>query len=135
MNDEEFQALREIDKRIAKKLGYYVAPLSDDDLRSGSGYRFALYTSRGVDLGAVKEEESAWVHADNRASDLNRAFALIKGFDVTLKTTGGNHEMSWSCSLSGWREDIKKAPYVQAHGVTPALAICNAWLAWKEVQA
>jgi hypothetical protein len=129
------QGNRERDRVVGELAGWHIEFQSDIYFLVPPGNSLGtLYV--GGPFNGADTEDAAWVLcAPYYSTSIEAAFSLIADLDVTLKTTGGNHELRWACSLSGWRHDLKKAPYISKHGATAPLAICNAWLAWKEVRA
>lgn len=135
--EKQYQEECAINKAIAIRLGYIVAKLPGDDYRSQT-YPFALYPSyhalkHRVDCGASSTVELAWGHTPSWAGDLNRASELMDGIVFQLHNQWGTSDdwgSKWVCNIMN-SDGYKNSPTAYD---TPALAICNAWLLWKEAQ-
>jgi len=79
-----------------------------------------------VDLEAPYEEgeEAAWKLAPKFATDLNEAISLVG--ELTFQLTHSKLSDTWSADI------IDGANVAKAFAKTPARAICESWLIWKE---
>ena len=98
----------EISAKIACMRGWRVEVRED-----GRGY---IYAPNERLIGYYHTERLAWARAPRFASNLNRAWELF--VEMTRAGTEGH-----ACLI----ESIEKC-------ATPARAICEAWLWWKEQQ-
>lgn len=130
------QGNRERDRRVGELAGWHIEFQSDTYFLIPPGLSLdGPHT--GIPFGGADTPDDAWrLYVPEYSTSANASLALVADFKVTLRNEGGSPEVLWSCHLFGWREDYNLVPYaVYANGATPALAICHAWLAWKEGQA
>lgn len=133
LTDAEYARCRDLDKQIGQKLGYHIAPVPVEDHRY-KAYPYALHTPGGVDIGAAETPEQVWMHVPTWSMDIRRAFELLDGLVFQLHNQWGVMDdwgTQWVCTIvgSGYYSD-----HAGAYD-TPALAMCQAWMQWKELRA
>lgn len=125
MNDHlTMKAERELDRLIAERLGYSVR---DEIIRNEAGYShdYQLIDPDGKIYSSWNASAyGAWDNVPRYSTDLNAATELLSGVSSTMLVyaTSGIGAGKWQADLDGC---IRFAD-------TLTLAICRAWLSWKD---
>lgn len=125
-NWREMEAGRELDKEIARRV--IGVPVTFDDYGGDEG--ILIYRDGIDDRHGICYDELA-----HYSTDLNAAFALTRiepcDFNMNIRAVGGwhvNFSDATKSNAGAWGEGL-------VDDDQPALAICRAFLAWKEAQS
>lgn len=130
------EAGRELDRLIAERLGYRAVErtwrwylLSHDVLETSLDEML----KRGWHIRSYPTETEAWnIDVSRYSTDLNAAIALLPTDGYTWSLHYSNYDDPYTAVISGVKVD---SPEYFGDASTPALAICRAWLAWKDSQS
>lgn len=132
-------ASRKLDKAIAQKLGWSVSvePLSGTTTLWEPNFR--QHTTWGlVGLDNAELADKAWDGVPHFSTSAEAALTLLAempdNYTPRLVRMGvAEQGYAWKCGIM--RNDPPVYEMVQEEAETPALAICRAWLVWKELSS
>lgn len=136
-NWREMPAGRELDRVIAERVGWAVECHKVVYPTSSSYDYYRLIGPNGEEKRDYDIPEAAWQDAPHYSTDANAALSLPTADLYFIDLHGPHSENSlWHAFIEwGYSDEEDEYPSFRAEADTAALAVCRAWLAWKDAQA